>query len=183
MWFLFAAASGLSACAPMPTHNKLYEGPDLPRERVARIINYECLIGGVAQLSYIFSVDGKGICGSRWDGTSTIDVMPGTHEIVATLGGNIVVNEGPFKSVESVDSWKTPRKKLRFCAEAGHTYVVINEIGPVKGSRPTYISKTYTEKEISCDWDLWIIDKLDGTRVLTEKQHLPPADIGPGAPP
>jgi hypothetical protein len=77
----------IQSCTSFRSANRLYQGPPLPKDKVALLVTMSESLIHPARVN-IQSVDGKEIEHSSWDGTVKVEFLPGSHVIKADYISN-----------------------------------------------------------------------------------------------
>jgi hypothetical protein len=111
----------LASCTTMKS-TKLYEGQQLPDNRIAHLISKEDWI-------LVHSVDGvKDPDGSETYGPSKFELLPGDHTLIVSFQRNFSHTTG--RTVVYYKSSSTNNLDLRVRTEAGHTYLLTSQHDP-----------------------------------------------------
>ena len=131
------------------SHHKLYEGPQLPPDKVALLI-------GKQRPILLLSVDGlKETEGKTWDKSYKIELLPGNHIIVVDYLLNTSRNVSGMGYVyQEFYIYNSPvDEEISFKAEPGHTYRL-----------------TYNHDLNQLKWYAVIIDIASNEKVVESKQ-------------
>ena len=102
----------IQSCTSFRSANRLYQGPPLPKDKVALLVTMSESLIHPARVN-VQSVDGKEIEQSLWDGTVKVEFLPGPHVIRADYISNRDVT---FYSRDSI--------VIHIDAMPGHVYQV-----------------------------------------------------------